>query len=111
MSFEIYMKWKLDYFIFIRYIQFFLDSFFFVVDRIQANQGNICSTLTIQKNALALKDTLMQIWKSPYIFVFIRKKYAENFAFLFLRILELYNRKVCEMFVYKHTETTEYVKN
>ena len=27
-----------------------------------------------------------------------------------LRILELYTRKVCEMFVYKYTETTEYVK-
>ena len=35
----------------------------------------------------------------------------ENFAFLFLRILELYTRKVCEMFVYKHTETIQYVKN
>ena len=28
-----------------------------------------------------------------------------------LRILELYTRKVCEMFVYKYTETIEYVKN
>ena len=27
-----------------------------------------------------------------------------------LRILELFARKVCEMFVYKHTETTKYVK-
>ena len=53
----------------------------------------------------------MQIRKSPYIFVFIQKYYAENFAFLSLRILELYNRKVCEMFVYKHTEAIEYVKN
>ena len=53
----------------------------------------------------------MQIWKSPYTFVFMQKWYAENFAFLFLRILELYNRKVCEMFVYKHTEAIEYVKN
>ena len=53
----------------------------------------------------------MQILKSPYIFVFTLKQYAENFAFLFLRILELYNRKVCETFVYKHTETIEYVKN
>ena len=25
-------------------------------------------------------------------------------------MLELYNRKVCEIFVYKHTETIEYVK-
>ena len=27
-----------------------------------------------------------------------------------LEILELYTRKVCEMFVYKRTETIEYVK-
>ena len=26
-------------------------------------------------------------------------------------ILELYTRKVCEMFVYKHTATIEYLKN
>ena len=34
-----------------------------------------------------------------------------KFASLILRILELFARKVCEMFVYKHTETMEYVKN
>ena len=45
------------------------------------------------------------------MFVFIQKQYPENFAFLILGILELYTRKVCEMFVYKHTETVEYVKN
>ena len=28
-----------------------------------------------------------------------------------LEILKLYTRKVYEMFVYKHTETVEYVKN
>ena len=28
-----------------------------------------------------------------------------------LGILELYTRTVCEMFVYKHTETIEYIKN
>ena len=38
------------------------------------------------------------------------KKYSENFAFLILRILELFTRKVCEMFVYKYTETIEYIK-
>ena len=53
----------------------------------------------------------MQIWKLPYRFAFIWKQYPENFAFLILGILELYTRKVCEMFVYKHTETVEYVKN
>ena len=44
------------------------------------------------------------------MFLFIQKYYPENFAFLFLRILELHTRKVCEMFVYKHTEIIEYVK-
>ena len=45
------------------------------------------------------------------MFIFIQKNYPENFAFFFLRILELSTRKVSEMFVYEHTETTEYVKN
>ena len=36
-----------------------------------------------------------------------KKYYPENFAFLVLRILELYTRKVCEIFVYKRTETIE----
>ena len=31
----------------------------------------------------------------------------ENFSFLILRVLELFTLKVCEMFVYKHTETIE----
>ena len=53
----------------------------------------------------------MQIEKSPFMFVFLQKQYPENFAFLILGILELYTRKVCEMFVYKHTETIENVKN
>ena len=45
------------------------------------------------------------------MFVVIYKYYPENFAFLILGILELYTRKVCKMFVYKHTETIEHVKN
>ena len=45
------------------------------------------------------------------MFLFIQKYYPENFAFLTLRIFELYTRKVCVMFVYKHTETIEYVKS
>ena len=53
----------------------------------------------------------MQIWKFPYMFVLIWKYYPENFVFLILGIFELYNRKVCEMFVYKHTKTIENVKN
>ena len=34
----------------------------------------------------------------------------ENFVFLTPRILEILTRKVCEMFVYKHTKIIEYVK-
>ena len=37
-------------------------------------------------------------------------KYPENFAFLILRVFKLFALKVCEMFVYKYTETIEYVK-
>ena len=37
------------------------------------------------------------------MFMFIEKYYAENFPFLITGILELYTRKVWEMFVYKHT--------
>ena len=40
------------------------------------------------------------------------KKHTEKkFAFLTLKVFNLFNCKVCEMFVYKHTETREYVKN
>ena len=44
------------------------------------------------------------------MFVFIEKYSPENFTFLILGILELYKRKVCEKFVYKHMETIESVK-
>ena len=43
--------------------------------------------------------------------VFKKKNYPEDFVFLTLGLLELYTRKACEMFVYKHTEIIEYVKN
>ena len=36
----------------------------------------------------------MQIWKSPYIFVFTLKQHPENFTFLIVRILELF---ACEV--------------
>ena len=38
----------------------------------------------------------MQIWKSPYMFVFIQKEYPENFSFLILRILKLFAPEVCK---------------
>ena len=61
------MKWKLDYSIFILYIQFFLDSLEF-----QVNQESIHLSLTILKVVLALKaieelqgDSLRLISESP----------------------------------------------
>ena len=38
----------------------------------------------------------MQIWKSPYMILFISKQYPESFAFLILRILKLFTREVCK---------------
>ena len=52
----------------------------------------------------------MQIWKSPLMSIFIQKEYPENSALLILKILRLNTGKVYEMFVYKHTETIEYMK-
>ena len=40
------------------------------------------------------KDTLMQIWKSPNMFMFIEKYSHKNFPFLILRIFELFTQKV-----------------
>ena len=45
------------------------------------------------------------------MFVFLYKKSPKHFAFLILVVLELYTLKVGKMFVYKHTETIEYVKS
>ena len=36
----------------------------------------------------------MQIWKSPFMFVFMQKQDPENFTFLILRIFELLTREV-----------------
>ena len=41
------------------------------------------------------KGTFMQTWKFPFMFQFIWKYYPENFAFLALRIVKLFTRKVC----------------
>ena len=40
----------------------------------------------------------MQIWKSPYLFVFIQKQYPENLVLLILKILELFSREVCKFY-------------
>ena len=45
--------------------------------------------------AQLIKDTLMQ--KFPYVFVFILKRYTERFAFLILRMIELFTREFCKI--------------
>ena len=45
---------------------------------------------------MVIKGTLMHIWKSSYMFVVVLKQYPENFAFLILKILELFAREVCK---------------
>ena len=52
----------------------------------------------------------MQIWKSVNMFVFIWKEYVEDFAVKHL-LSELHASEICEKFVYKHSETIEYIKN
>ena len=53
------------------------------------------------------KASLMQIWKSANIFVFIWK-YVEDFTPKHLLICAL---EICGKFVYKHSETVKYVEN
>ena len=53
--------------------------------------------------------TNADIKTSLYVRVHI-KIIPENFAFLILRVFELFNRKVSEILVYKHVETIKYVK-
>ena len=39
------------------------------------------------------------------------KKYVEDFTLKQVLLFEIYTPKICEKFVYKHSETIEYVKN
>ena len=52
----------------------------------------------------------MYIWKSADIFVFIWK-YVEDFTLKHLLLFEICAREISGKFVYKHSETIEYVKN
>ena len=58
-----------------------------------------------------LKGALMLIWKSTNIFVFIRKQNVEDFTWKHLLLFEKCAREISGKFVYKHSETIEYVKN
>ena len=53
----------------------------------------------------------MQIWKPDGIFVFIWKKYVEDFTLKHLLLFEICAREIYEKFVYKQSDTIEYVKN
>ena len=57
------------------------------------------------------KGTLIQIWKSANIFVFIWKQYVEDFTLKHFLLFEICAHEICEKFVYKHSETIEYLKN
>ena len=57
------------------------------------------------------KGTLIQIWKSANIFVFIWRWYAEDLSLKHLLLFQICAREICEKFAYKHSETIEYVKN
>ena len=69
------------------------------------------STLYNYWHAPLIKGTLMQIWKSANIFDYICKEYVEKFTLKHLLLFEICTREICENFVYKHSETIEYVKN
>ena len=58
-----------------------------------------------------LKGTLMQIWKSANTLVFLLKEYVEDFTLKQLLHFDICTREICEKFVYKHSETIEYMKN
>ena len=53
------------------------------------------------------EGTLMQIWKSTNIFVFTWKYHVEDFTLKHLLRFEICSRKICEKFVYKHSETIQ----
>ena len=57
------------------------------------------------------KGILMQIWKSANNFVFVYKYYVEDSTLKHPLIFEIRAREICEKFVYKHSETIQYVKN
>ena len=52
--------------------------------------------------SLFLKGTLIQIWKSANIFVFIRKWYVKDFTLKHLLLFEICAREIRENVLYKH---------
>ena len=65
----------------------------------------------VKRSILTFKGTLMQIWKSASIFVFIWNPCVEDFTLKHLLLFEICPGEICEKFLCKHSETIEYVKN
>ena len=78
MSFDMRMKWKLDYSIFVLHIQFFLDSLEF-----QVNQENIHLTLITLNVVLALKYVI----------------YVINVILVCMHVCKLFMYVMCFMYV------------
>ena len=68
-------------------------------------------TLTVTVKVSKGKGKLMHIWKSANIFVFIWKKYVEDSILKNPLLFEICAREIHEKFVYRHSQTIEYVKN
>ena len=76
----------------------YLDSFFWLWNYIYIDFFKTikrCCRVHVQAKLL-FKGSLIQIWKSPYMFVFIWKQYSENFSFVILRIMCLFTCEVCK---------------
>ena len=50
----------------------------------------------VVRSSAHVKRTLMQIWKLPYIIVFIQKQHPQIFAFFFPRSLKFFDREGCK---------------
>ena len=69
-----------------------LSLFYSQVTSMQYKNYGILKNTVISHS---VKGTLMPIWKSLHMFVFLGKWYPENFAFWILRIIELLTRIIC----------------
>ena len=67
--------------------------------------------IRVETLLVKIKGTLMHYWKSANIFAFIWKYYLKDFTLKHLLLSEICAREIYEKFVYKHSETIEYVKN
>ena len=74
-----------------------------IVTNLKRKQSEVSRFLDF-KGTLMYKNLITQ--QSANIFVFIWKYYVGNFTLEHLLLFE-----ICEKFVYKHTETIEYVTN